>query len=524
MGEEPGVPAVHPVGEQPVVEFAVAGPVTAETFAGRIHLEWEPAAPVTTMGQLAFFIEYLKQGGLFDGWVAGCPLQLTSPNAPRKRDILGTVLLSVLAGHWRYAHITALRADAVNAPLLGMNRVVSEDAVRRALGKIDEAAGVAWLREQLEYGVRPLLGEPWILDVDTTVKPLYGHQQAAEVSYNPRKRGRPSHVYHTYLMAELRLALEVEVAGGKEHRAKHAAPGLWALLDRLGPAQAPVLLRGDNDWGSEAVMREAERRGQPYLFKLRLQAGVKRALERAMRDSDWQNAGAGWQGKWGAVRLHGWGRQRRVVLLRRRLDRVLLSQRPADAAAAGAVPLQLGFVEFDTRREAWEYAVLVTSLDAELLTIAQLYRDRGDAENNFDELKNQWGWGGFATHDLKRCQFMARIVALCTNWWNLFVRLADPDQHREAITSRPLLLQAIGRQTQHAGQTTITITSPHGQHQRARRAFLRIAGFFTQLRQTAEQLTSLDRWYRILSFALVKYLKGRQLDPPRRLQFAPSGT
>ncbi len=28
------------------------------------------------------------------------------------------------------------------------------------------------------------------------------------------------------------------------------------------------------------------------------------------------------------------------------------------------------------------------------------------------------------------------------------------------------------------------------------------------------------RWYRILSHALVKYLKGRQLDPPRRLQAA----
>jgi hypothetical protein len=39
---------------------------------------------------------------------------------------------------------------------------------------------------------------------------------------------------------------------------------------------------------------------------------------------------------------------------------------------------------------------------------------------------------------------MARIVALIFNWWNLFVRLADPDHHREAITSRPLLLHAIG--------------------------------------------------------------------------------
>lgn len=356
-----------------------------------------------------------------------------------------------------------------------------------------------------------------VLDVDTTVKPLSGHQQAAEVGYNPRKRGRPSHVDHTYLMAELRLVLEVEVAGGKAHAAKHAAPGLWALLERLGPEGAPSLLRGDADWGSETAMCEAERRSQPYLFKLRLRRGVKRVLERAMRETDWQNAGAGWQGKEGAVRLLGWSRQRRVVLLRRRLRQVLPTER-SDNSAADPAPLQLGFVELDAQQEAWEYAVLVTSLEAEPLTLAQLYRDRGDAENNFDELKNQWGWGGFTTHDLKRCQFMARIVALAANWWNLFVRLADPDQHRQALTSRPLLLQAIGRQTQHAGQTTITITSPHGQHQRARRAFLRIAGFFAGLRQTAEQLTDLDRWYRILSFALSKYLKGRQLDPPRRLQ------
>jgi hypothetical protein len=100
------------------------------------------------LGQLAFFIEYLKKGVLFDGWGAGCPLHLTSPNAPAKRDVLGTVLLSVLAGLWRYAHITAPRCDGVNAALLGMKKVVSEDALRRALGKIEEEVGVAWLREQ----------------------------------------------------------------------------------------------------------------------------------------------------------------------------------------------------------------------------------------------------------------------------------------------------------------------------------------------------------------------------------------
>ena len=165
----------------------------ADTFAGRVHVEWEKGegAAMTPLGQLPFFIEYLKQGGLFDGWVAGCPLSLTSPNAPSKRDILGTVMLSVLAGHRRYAHITTLRCDPVNPPLLGMAKVVSEDAVRRALSKIAAEAGRSWLQEQLDYCTRPLLREPWILDVDTTVKPLYGHQEGAVVGYNPKKPGRP---------------------------------------------------------------------------------------------------------------------------------------------------------------------------------------------------------------------------------------------------------------------------------------------------------------------------------------------
>src|SRR5690348_5669359 len=117
----------HPKGEQPSVEEFSA---TAETFAGRVHVEWDSDGLVTPLGQLPFFVEYLKQAGLFAGWVADCPLTFSSPNAPSKHDLLGTVLLSILSGHSRYAHITALRCDAVNPRLLGMKKVVSEDAVR----------------------------------------------------------------------------------------------------------------------------------------------------------------------------------------------------------------------------------------------------------------------------------------------------------------------------------------------------------------------------------------------------------
>jgi hypothetical protein len=59
---------------------------------------------------------------------------------------------------------------------------------------------------------------------------------------------------------------------------------------------------------------------------------------------------------------------------------------------------------------------LATSRYGEILTVAQLYRDCGNAENPFDELKNHWGWGGLTTQDIKRCRFMAWIIALTYKW------------------------------------------------------------------------------------------------------------
>ena len=64
------------------------------------------------------------------------------------------------------------------------------------------------------------------------------------------------------------------------------------------------------------------------------------------------------------------------------------------------------------------------------------------------------------------------------------------------------------------------MSSTHGEQQAARRAYVRIAQFFAQLREKAEQLDTVQRWYRILSEALRRYLRGRQLTPPARLQSA----
>jgi len=201
MSDEKALTKIHPEGEPETGEMQPPeGALSLDTFAGKIQFRWAPDAEVSSLGQMAFFIEFLKTSGLFDCWVNDCPLEYTSPNAPQRRDVLGTVLLSVLAGHWRYAHISALRGDGVNPELLGMRKVASEDSVRRALSAMKEEASEPWLKKHLKASYEPLLEEAWALDVDTTVKPLYGHQEDAKVGYNPQKPGRPSHAYHSYLI------------------------------------------------------------------------------------------------------------------------------------------------------------------------------------------------------------------------------------------------------------------------------------------------------------------------------------
>ena len=157
-------------------------------------------------------------------------------------------------------------------------------------------------------------------DVDTTVKPLYGHQEGAVVGYNPKSLGGPATAITPIRLAGTRLVLDVDVSAGDEHTSNHSAPGLWALLDRTPRDCWPSLLRGDKGFGNEGIMGEAERRALPYLFKLRLTAKVKRAIERLSGQSDWVDSGQGWQANETELPLRGWSRQRRVVVLRLRVS------------------------------------------------------------------------------------------------------------------------------------------------------------------------------------------------------------
>jgi len=499
----------HPMGEALTTPLnPLTQAIEVETYAGKVHVEWDPEAAVTPLGQLPFFIQFLKMGGRFDPWVETCPLTYHSNHAPETIDVLGSLFLSILSGHKRYAHITTLMSDRVNSGLLGMNKVVSDDSARRALKKINEANGIAWLQAHLQACYEPLLKTPWILDADVTVKPLYGHQEGAKLGYNPHKPGRPSQTYHTYMMANLRLVLEVEVQAGNQSHSNDSLPGLVALLNRLPADGKPEFVRGDIGWGTDKAMTQMEAIDQPYLFKLRKSKNVKQLIYKQHCLGQWTRINPAWEAKEDELQLQGWEKPRRVVVVRKRLsDESLIG---IDYQQEGQQ--QLAFVDGPEDIKVYEYSVLVTDVDNDLVSLFHHYRDRADCENNFDELKNQWGWGGYTTQDIKSSQLMSRMIALIYDWWNLFARLAIPEKHHEAITSRPLLLSSVGRLTEHSRQKRLVITNAHGSIEKIKAAYTRLVHFFNDLKATAPQLTSVQCWQRILDNVIEAFRVNAETD------------
>src|ERR1700681_853345 len=101
-----GSESAHPGGESantltPVEEEALV----IDTPGGRYRASFDDRTPVSPLGPLVFFAQFLQASGRFEALCQDAPLEYRSPNAPAVCDVVGTLVLGILSGHWRYAHL-----------------------------------------------------------------------------------------------------------------------------------------------------------------------------------------------------------------------------------------------------------------------------------------------------------------------------------------------------------------------------------------------------------------------------------
>jgi hypothetical protein len=442
------------------------------TVGGTIHLE-RTNELLSAYGGLVAYSAFVKKLGWLDDLAARFPRERTSPNALPVADVLRGCELNRLGEGRRFAHVRAVQNAPAVAQVMGMKRVPGEDAFPRLVKSLPRDKARPWLAgtERELYAALP---KEFVADWDAPVNVRDGHQEDAEAGYNPFQPGRRSHHPLICIAAGTRLCLRKRWRPGDAVRAAGWVETLHTLWAHPTNRERHKLNRGDKAFGQEANLAWHEREEVPrpqYVFGLRLPKNVRRALAQV----PWPL----WEGQppgglelvaETTVKLQGWRRARRVVLVR--------TTKPVNAGPAD---------EFWALPEE-EVQAFVTNLPVEEATVEQvvrLGRKRGDAENVYDELKNQRGNRGYCRRRGVVPERAARLLLLPYNLWRKYVSLLLGQSQREANTPRSEFLMLAGQLPRSGRQQKLKLAVSAGWWQRLRAGYERLSEW---LKLTAPQL------------------------------------
>jgi hypothetical protein len=177
-------------------------------------------------------------------------------------EMLLALLYPILLGLNRLETTRLLRRNGTFQTLTGLPAYPDPTALRRFLWRF-ALRGLPKLRHLHDRLLAHLCQRPQplhrvLLDLDSTVLTLYGHQEKARVGYNPRKRGRPS--YHPLVCFEgqTRDFWHGELRPGDAHTATGTVWLLRACFAKLPATVRQIRVRADAGFYDYKVIREIE--------------------------------------------------------------------------------------------------------------------------------------------------------------------------------------------------------------------------------------------------------------------------
>ena len=244
------------------------------------------------------------------------------------------------------------------------------------------------------------------LDCDSTVRTLYGHQEGAEVGYNPRHRGRRS--YHPLLIRE---AHRDDILGGILRPGNAAsADGIQELVKEvraLLPRGALVRLRADAGFYDGKFVRLLAENRISFVIVADCTGPIKRRIPglRYQRISSEVSVA---EFRYQPLR---WNTKARYAVLRKKL--------PDDPT------LPQGTL-FTMHRYA--YRVLVTNLLLTPWGVFSFYDDHAGVERVIRTLKDDYPFAKTATNNFEANALYAELSLLAYNLMAWFKRLCLPEE------------------------------------------------------------------------------------------------
>ncbi len=353
---------------------------------GQVRISFT-AKPLTAWGGLCAvmgkFLEQIK----FREWVVShLPVEERSPNGKGLYEKVLAILLTSLTGGTRFSHVAwwGHGLEAVKA-CFGVEWLPQTASVlTRFVAKFRQAHNEAFRAAAADLVGRLLEAEELREDtliLDSTVCERYGQQEGARRGYNPRKPGRPSH--HP-LKAGLGSGYVVNLWNrrGDTHTA-HQVCEFYDQTRRWLPKSLKVSwVLADSGFGQEEFLAHLEGQGQRYIVALRMTSGVQGAI---LAIREWREIAPGIEIGETRVKLSGWTRERRLVVVRQHV--------PTRPEARGKQPLL--FKELEEYEEYRYQAMVTNEEELSALELWRTYRPRAKEENCIKELKHGYGWDEF---------------------------------------------------------------------------------------------------------------------------------
>jgi hypothetical protein len=234
--------------------------------------------------------------------------------------MLLALVYPIVLGLDRIETAALLRSDATFQYLTGLQSFPDPQTLRRFLLNAS-----THLREQLHRTNDRLLQRfihmpehrsRLIFDLDSTVLTVFGHQEGAEVGYNPRYRGKRSYDPLLCLEANSSFLWDVEL--------RHGDAGTWAGSEELlgccfhsAPSDMRELrVRADAGFGYRPVLEMLEARPAQYAVVARMTPSLKREL-RGLR---YEAMNPRWEIADFEHRPHDWPHARRCIVARRKIE------------------------------------------------------------------------------------------------------------------------------------------------------------------------------------------------------------
>jgi len=378
----------------------------------------QTARAVTPFGGLSVWVEFLGKIGYRQQVREHLPVHLRSPNAIAPEETFTAFLISVLAGARRFAHTGLLRADGALHALLGMKRFPTDDTIRNLFKRFRQGLVVQFYEPLWAWQLArvPKRGGGYSLDLDSTVFERYGEQEGVKRGYNPRKHGRASHHPLLAVLGEASFILHGWLRSGNTRSDSGVVEFLKEAMAKLESREWIRVVRADSGFFAQELLQYLEGLELHYIVVARLTKWLKRE---AARVQEWRALDETYAVGEFRLKLLGWDRERRFVVVRERLRETKRS--------LGRKLLEV---------PGYTFRVFVTNRAEVPEEIWRDYNQRACIEQRIEELKSDLAADDFCLREFFATEAAFLGILMLFNLLGEFQRASGMTGYRQPATLR----------------------------------------------------------------------------------------